>query len=79
MATVQEIVDRQKDGAQFVISAQMLRMATEEFDALVKTWMQQGAPGFVLTSMPHRKVVDGEFFIDRITAIRTADNPASGK
>jgi hypothetical protein len=70
MATVQEIVDRQKDGAQFVISAQMLRMKTEEFDALVQTWLQHGAPGFALTSMPHRTVVDGEFFIDRITAVK---------
>lgn len=71
MASVQEIVERQKDGAQFVISAQMLRMKTEEFDALVKTWLQRGAPGFALTAMPHRMVIDGEFFIDRITAIKT--------
>ncbi|HEX2605686.1 MAG TPA: hypothetical protein VHL60_13520 [Oxalicibacterium sp.] len=72
MATVHEIVERQKDGAQFVISAQMLKMKTEDFDAMVNTWLQQGAPGFALTAMPHRKVIDGEFFIDRITAIKTA-------
>lgn len=71
MATVEEIVSRQKVGAQFVISAQMLRLTTEEFDTLVQSWLQHGPPGFALTAMPHRKVVDGEFFIDRVTAIRT--------
>jgi hypothetical protein len=71
MATLQEIVDRQQDGAQFVVSAQMLRMKPAEFDALVQSWLQHGAPGFALTAMPHRIVVDGEFLIDRITAIKT--------
>lgn len=73
MASVQEIVNKQKDGAQFVISAQMLRMKPEEFEPLAQQWIADGgADGFELVGVPHRCFVDGEFFIDRITAVRTA-------
>lgn len=72
MATVQEIVGKQKEGAQFVLSAQMLRMKPEEFDVLARQWIEEGgADGFELVGVPHRRVVDGEFVIDRITAVRT--------
>jgi len=71
MATVESIVNRQKDGAQFVISARMLRLTPEEFDALVRAWLVDGPPGFVLVGVPHRTVVDGAFFIDRITAAKS--------
>lgn len=72
MASVQEIVGKQKDGAQFVISAQMLRMQPEEFDALAQQWIADGgADGFELVGVPHRRFIDGVFFVDRVTAIRT--------
>lgn len=74
MATVEEIVSRQKEGAQFVISAQMLRLGAEEFDTLVKLWMQDGNMGFTIAGVPHRKVVDGEFFIDRVTVVKSTGN-----
>ena len=71
MSKIREIVDRQKDGAQFVISAQMLRLSPEEFDLLAQTWVDQGGPGFTLCGVPHRKCMDNEFFIDRVTAVKT--------
>ena len=70
MARLEDIVKKYQDGARFVISAQMLRLDAEEFDTLVKVWMQDDNRGFELAETPHRKVVDGEFFIDRITVIR---------
>lgn len=70
MALIEDIVNKQKDGAQFVISAQMLRLDPEEFDTLVQMWLEDGYLGFELTGVPHRKCVDGEFFIDRITVTR---------
>ncbi|MDO8304271.1 hypothetical protein [Herminiimonas sp.] len=70
MALIEDIVNKQKDGAQFVISAQMLRLDPEEFDTLVQMWLEDGGLGFELTGVPHRKCVDGEFFIDRITVTR---------
>ena len=36
MATIDDIVSKQKEGAQFVVSAQMLRLEPEEFDTLVQ-------------------------------------------
>jgi hypothetical protein len=72
MATVQEIVSRQKEGAQFVISAQMLRLGPEEFETLVNIWLKDGDMDFELAGVPHRALVDGEFFIDRITVIKSS-------
>ena len=70
MALIEDIVNKQKDGAQFVISAQMLRLDPEEFDTLVQMWLEDGGLGFELSGVPHRKCIDGEFFIDRITVTR---------
>ncbi len=70
MALIEDIVKKQKDGAQFVISAQMLRLDPEEFETLVKMWMEDENRGFELAKVPHRACVDGEFFIDRITVTR---------
>lgn len=70
MALLEDIVNKQKDGAQFVISAQMLHLDPEEFDTLVHMWLEDGGLGFELSGVPHRKCVDGEFFIDRITVRR---------
>ncbi|WP_293775875.1 hypothetical protein [uncultured Oxalicibacterium sp.] len=72
MARLEDIVKKYQDGARFVISAPMLRLDAEEFDTLVKVWMQDDNRGFELAEPPHRKVVDGEFFIDRITVIRVS-------
>ncbi|MBC7414915.1 MAG: hypothetical protein H7327_08285 [Herminiimonas sp.] len=72
MATLEEVVKRQREGADFVISAAMLGMTSEAFDALVQPWLQAGGPGFAMTRVPHRKCIDGVFFIDRITVRRTA-------
>lgn len=74
MATIDDFVKRQKDGARFVISAQMLRLAPEKFDALAQTWVDDGGPGFNVVGMPHRTVVDGEFFISRVTVIKTTSS-----
>jgi len=71
MTSLEEIVRRQKTGAQFVISAQMLRMKPQEFDMLAQQWYDDGGPGFNVTGTPFRSVVDGEFLISRITVIRT--------
>ncbi|MBS0307349.1 MAG: hypothetical protein JSS58_00130 [Proteobacteria bacterium] len=71
MAALEDFVKKQKAGAQFVISAQMLKLQPQAFDALAKTWLDDGGPGFNVVGMPHRVVVDGEFFIGRITVIRT--------
>ncbi|TCS36311.1 hypothetical protein EDC30_107128 [Paucimonas lemoignei] len=71
MASLEELVKKQKAGAQFVISAPMLKMRPQEFDALVKVWFDDGGPGFNVVGVPHRAVIDGEFLISRVTAIRT--------
>lgn len=71
MASIEEFVRKQKAGAQFVISAQMLKLTPQAFDAVARTWLEDGGPGFNVAGMPHRVVVDGEFFISRITVIRT--------
>lgn len=72
MARLQDIVAKQKDGARFVITAQMLRVDPEEFDTLVKLWMEDEQRGFELADVPHRRCIDGEFFIDRITVVRVS-------
>lgn len=71
MASIEEFVKKQKAGAQFVISAQMLRLKPEEFDTLAQQWLDDGGPGFNVVGIPYRSVVDGEFLISRVTVIRT--------
>ncbi len=71
MASVEDFVRKQQAGARFVISAQMLRLKPQEFDALAQRWLDDGGPGFNVVGVPHRTVVDGEFLISRITVIRT--------
>ncbi|MES2536805.1 MAG: hypothetical protein V4632_13125 [Pseudomonadota bacterium] len=71
MATIDEFVNKQKEGARFVITAPMLRLNAEEFDTLARIWHDDGGPGFNVVGVPHRTVVDGEFLITRVTVIRT--------
>ncbi len=71
MGTIEDFVSKQKEGAQFVITAQMLRMKPEDFDQLAQGWLDDGGPGFNVIGVPHRTVVDGEFFINRVTVIKT--------
>jgi len=71
MASLEDIVRKQKAGAQFVISAQMLKLKPQDFDALAHVWIDDGGPGFNVIGMPHRVVIDGNFLISRITVIRT--------
>ena len=70
MAKIDDIVKKQKEGAKFVISGAMLGLEPEEFDTVAKLWAEECNHGFVVTGVPHRKCIDGEFFIDRITVIR---------
>jgi hypothetical protein len=72
MATVEDIVSKQKEGARFVISAQMLRLGPEEFETLLNLWLEDENRGFELAGVPHRTLVEGEFFIDRVTVVKTA-------
>ena len=71
MASIDHFVKKQKAGAQFVITAQMLKLSPQEFDRLAKAWLDDGGPGFNVVGVPHRIVVDGEFVISRVTVIRT--------
>lgn len=70
MADLLSIVHKQKPGARFVLSAPMLGMDLVAFDRLAKTWLTQGGPGFVADGVPFRKVVNGEFLIQRLTLKR---------
>lgn len=72
MAAIDDFVNKQKDGAKFVITAPMLRATPQQFDALARVWLADGGPGFQVVGVPHRTVVDGEFFITRVTVIKTA-------
>ena len=74
MAGIDEFVNKQKDGATFVVSAQMLRMTPQEFDAIAQTWFDDGGPGFNVVGMPHRTVVDGTFLISRMTVVKTVSS-----
>jgi hypothetical protein len=38
---------------------------------MAQRWLDDGGPGFNVVGAPHRTVVDGEFFISRVTVIRT--------
>jgi hypothetical protein len=71
MPSTDDFVRKQKAGARFVITAQMLRLSPKEFDVLAKAWVDDGGPGFNVVGVPHRVVVDGEFVIGRVTVIRT--------
>lgn len=71
MASLNDLVKKQKAGAQFVISAQMLRLKPQEFDPMAQSWLDDGGPGFNVVGTPHRSVVEGEFLISRVTVIRT--------
>lgn len=70
MAKLEDIVKRQKHGARFVLSFQMLGMDLIAFDALAHNWIEQGGPGFEADGVPFRKVVDGEFLIARLTVVK---------
>ncbi len=72
---IDEFVSKQKDGAKFVISAQMLGLTAEEFDTLAQIWHDDGGPGFNVIGVPHRTVMNGEFFINRVTVIKTTSPP----
>jgi hypothetical protein len=74
MAAIDNFVKKQKDGAKFVITAQMLRLTAEEFDTLAQIWLDDGGPGFNVVGVPYRTVVDGEFFISRVTVIKTTSS-----
>lgn len=74
MAGIDDFVKKQKDGATFVISAQMLCMKPQEFNALVQAWFDEGCPGFNMVAMPHRTAVDGEFLISRVTVTKTVSS-----
>ncbi len=63
---------RQKTGARFVVTAQMLKCDPLAFDKLATVWIEDGGPGFNVVGVPHRIVVDGEFVISRVTVIRTS-------
>jgi len=71
MAALEDIVRKQKTGARFVISAQMLRVDAAAFDRAAQQWLDDGGPGFNVTGVPHRSVVDDAFLITRVTVIRT--------
>lgn len=71
MAAIEDLVRKHKAGAQFVISAQMLKLRPQEFDALATLWFDDGGPGFNVVGVPHRSVIGGEFLISRVTVIRT--------
>jgi hypothetical protein len=71
MASLDDFVKKQRAGAQFVITAQMLRLKPQEFDTVAQRWLDDGGPGFNVVGVPHRTVVDGEFLISRVTVMRT--------
>lgn len=61
---------KQKPGAQCVISAPQLGMDLRQFDQLAKDWIANGHALFSPVGVPFRKVVNGEFLIQRITVIK---------
>lgn len=66
------IVERQKPDSRFVIIAAMLGLDTVAFDRLATRWLEHGGPGFVVDGVPFRKVIDGQFYIQRLTVRRLA-------
>ncbi len=71
MQDLASLVQKQKIGARFVLSAPMLGLDLVAFDRLAQTWMAQGGEGFRVDGIPFRKVVGGQFLIGRITLQRT--------
>ena len=73
---LQTFVEKQKIGAQFVISAPLLSMDVDAFDALANYWLEEGSSesGFNLVGIPFRKVINGVFMIQRVTALRVASD-----
>lgn len=67
-------VAKQKIGARFVITAPMLGLDVVAFDRLAQRWVAEGGPGFVLDGIPFRKVIDGQFYIQRLTVLRVDNN-----
>ena len=74
MAGIDDFLKKQKEGARFVLSAQMLRMTPREFHTLAQAWFDEGGPGFNVVGMPHRTVVDGAFLISRVTVTKTVSS-----
>ena len=72
MFSNENFVKKQKVGAHFVITAQMLRLKPREFNHIAQHWVDDGGPGFNVVGIPHRTVENGEFLISRVTVIRTA-------
>ncbi len=72
MAKIDEVVLRQKEGARFVITAPMLGLNEQQFDVLASGWVEEGGPGFEVAGVPHRTCIDGEFFINRITVVKSS-------
>lgn len=70
MASLEEIVSKQKIGAKFVLSAPMLGMDLAAFNTQAAIWAEHGGPGFEPCGVPFRKVIDGEFLIQRLTVVR---------
>ena len=70
MAGIEDFIGKQKDGARFVITAQMLRLPVPQFDTLALGWIADGGPGFSVCGVPHRVVLDGRFFISRVTVVK---------
>lgn len=73
-AQLSAFVAKQKQGARFVITAPMLGLDAIAFDRLAHTWIENGGPGFVLDGVPFRKVIDGQFYIQRLTVLRVSDD-----
>ena len=71
MAKIEDVVARQKDGARFVITAPMLGLTAPQFDVLANEWIEQGGAGFQVAGVPHRTCIDGEFFINRVTVVKS--------
>lgn len=70
MSTLEDIINKQKIGAKFVLSAPMLGMDLGAFDAQAAIWASEGGPGFEPAGVPFRKVIDGQFLIQRLTVVR---------
>jgi hypothetical protein len=71
MSKLENVLNRQKEGAKFVLSAQMLGMEIDDFETVVKAWCEGGGPGFSVVGVPHRAFVDGRFVISRVTVMKT--------
>ena len=74
MTRIEQIVAKQAIGARFVITAPMLGLTAPQFDALAQEWVAHGGCGFAPAGVPHRTCIDGEFYINRVTVVRTTDN-----